>query len=218
MDPVIPPVPTDDAEELKRREKDRRRLEAERGVLEPSQRYRVMNDSIRQAQDLIELADKKVRFALVIISVLNGVLLFVAVQAGPGVLPRFGVWGRVVQVELAAYVGLTFYHLWHAISVLRPRLAPPPAPESLPAVVTPGASARVLFYGDVALRDATTIRRLWDEMRQDSINAELADQLLVLGRINQAKFADVAKLYAGIRLLVIILGALVLTMVVAALS
>jgi len=217
MDSVTPPIPTDDAEELKRREKDRRRLEAERGLLEPSQRYRVMNDAIRQSQDLIELADKKVRFALVIISVLNGVLLFVAVQAGPGVLPRFGLWGRLVQVELAAYVVLTFYHLWHAISVLRPRLAPPPAPESLPTSVTPGATARVLYYGDVAPRDAATIRRLWDEMRQDSINAELADQLLILGRINQAKFADVAKLYAGIRLLVIILGALVLTMVAAAL-
>ena len=217
MDSVTPPAPMDDAEELKRREKDRRKLEAERGLLEPSQRYRVMNDSIRQAQDLIELADKKVRFALVIISVLNGVLLFVAVQAGPSVLPRFGLWGRLVQVELAAYVVLTFYHLWHAISVLRPRLAPPPAPESLPVAVTPGASARVLFYGDVAPRDAATVRRLWDEMRQDSINAELADQLLILGRINQAKFADVAKLYAGIRLLVIILGALVLTMVADAL-
>ena len=217
MDPVTPPIPTDDPDELKRREKDRRRLEAERGLLEPSQRYRVMNDAIRQSQDLIELADKKVRFALVIISVLNGVLLFVAVQAGPGVLPRFGLWGRLVQVELAAYVVLTFYHLWHAISVLRPRLAPPPAPESLPTAVTPGASARVLFYGDVAPREAATVRRLWDEMRQDSINAELADQLLILGRINQAKFADVAKLYAGIRLLMIILGGLLLTVVAAAL-
>jgi len=217
MDPVTPPVPTDDAEELKRREKDRRRLEAERGLLEPSQRYRVMNDSIRQAQDLIELADKKVRFALVPRSVLNGVLLFVAVQAGPGVLPRSGLWGRLVQAELTAYVVLTFYHLWHAISVLRPRLAPPPAPESLPTTVAPGASARVLFYGDVAPREGATLRRLWDEMRQDSINAELADQLLILGRINQAKFADVAKLYAGIRLLVIILGVLLLTVVAAAL-
>jgi len=196
MDPVTPPVPTDDAEELKRREKDRRRLEAERGLLEPSQRYRVMNDSIRQAQDLIELADKKVRFALV---------------------PRSGLWGRLVQAELTAYVVLTFYHLWHAISVLRPRLAPPPAPESLPTTVAPGASARVLFYGDVAPREGATLRRLWDEMRQDSINAELADQLLILGRINQAKFADVAKLYAGIRLLVIILGVLLLTVVAAAL-
>lgn len=217
MDPVTPPVPTDDPEELKRREKDRRRLEAERGLLEPSQRYRVMHDAIRQSQDMIELADKKVRFALVIISVLNGVLLFVAVQAGPGVLPRFGLWGRLVQVELTAYVVLTFYHLWRAISVLRPRLAPPPPPESLPTMVTPGASARVLFYGDVAPREGSTLRSLWDEMRQDSINAELADQLLILGRINQAKFADVAKLYAGIRLLVIILGVLLLTVVAAAL-
>ena len=47
MDPVTPPIPTDDPDELKRREKDRRRLEAERGLLEPSQRYRVMNDANR---------------------------------------------------------------------------------------------------------------------------------------------------------------------------
>ncbi len=214
----MPPTPAEDADELRRREKDRRRLEAERGLLEPSQRYRVMNDSVRQAQDLIELADKKVRFALVIISVLNAVLLFVAVQAGPGVLPRTGTWGHVVQVELAAYVVLTFFHLWQAISVLKPRNAPPPAPGSLPTSVSPGVSARVLYHGDVSPRDAATYRQLWDEMRQDSVNAELSDQLLTLARINQAKYAAVSKLYAGIRLLVIILGALLLTMVAAALA
>lgn len=59
MDPLTPAIPADDPEELKRREKDRRRLEMERGLLEPSQRYRVMNDAIRQSQDLIELADKR---------------------------------------------------------------------------------------------------------------------------------------------------------------
>lgn len=205
-----------DDEEERRREKERRRLEAERGRLEPSQRYRVMNDAIRQAQDLIELADKKVRFALVIISVLNGVLLFVAVQAGPGVLPRFGTWGRVATAELVAYVMLTFYHLWQAISVLKPRNAPAPAPGSLPTQVAPGVSARVLYHGDIAPRDPTTYRALWDELRQDSVNAELADQLVTLARINQAKYAAVTKLYAGVRLLVVILGALLLTVAAAA--
>ena len=205
-----------DDEEERRREKERRRLEAERGRLEPSQRYRVMNDAIRQAQDLIELADKKVRFALVIISVLNGVLLFVAVQAGPNVLPRFGTWGHVVTGELVAYLVLTFYHLWQAISVLKPRNAPPPAPGSLPTQVAPGASARVLYHGDIAPRDPAAYRALWDELRQDSVNAELADQLVTLARINQAKYAAVAKLYAGVRLLVVILGALLLTVAAAA--
>lgn len=215
MSTPIPPTPPDDGDDEKRREKKQQKLDEKAGLLQPAQRYKVMNDSVRQAQDLIELADKKVRFALVIISILNGLLLFVAVQAGPGVLPRLGGWGRLLQVELGAYVILTFYHLWYAISVLRPRLAPPPAPGSLPTSVTPATSTRVLYYGDVAARDASTVRRLWDEMRQDSINTELSDQLLILGRINQAKFTDVAKLYTGIRLLVILLGILVLTIVAA---
>jgi Family of unknown function (DUF5706) len=215
MDAITPPRPMDDEEE-RRRDKERRRLESERGRLEPSQRYRVMNDAIRQAQDLIELADKKVRFALVIISVLNGVLLFVAVQAGPGVLPRTGSWGHVVAVELIAYVMLTFFHLWQAISVLKPRLAPPSSAESLPREVRPAESARMLYHGDIAPREPATYRALWDELRQDSVNAELADQLLTLARINQAKYGAVSKLYAGVRLLVVILGALLLTMAAAA--
>lgn len=205
-----------DEEDERRREKERRRLEAERGRFDPSQRYRVMNDAIRQSQDLIELADKKVRFALVIISVLNGVLLFVAVQAGPGVLPRTGTWGRAVTAELIAYVLLTFYHLWQAISVLKPRNAPPPPPGSLPSTVAAGVSARMLFHGDIAPRDPAAYRALWDELRQDSVNAELADQLVILARINQAKYGAVSKLYAGVRLLVVILGALLLTMAAAA--
>lgn len=217
MDDLTPPIPPDESDE-KESKKEKKKLEAKLALLQPPQRYRVMNDSVRQSQDLIELADKKVRFALVIISIVNGLLVFIVARAGTDVLPRTGFWGVVAQATLAAYVMLTFYHLWHAISVLKPRLTPPPPPGSLPTSVTPGVSARVLYYGDVALRDMATNRRLWDEMRQDSINAELADQLFILGRINQAKFADVVKLYAGIRMLVIVLGILVLTMAAAALT
>ena len=103
-----------------------------------------------------------------------------------------------------------------------------------PAVVgtyTPGDALRKLLAGSplairyasahsftlvAAPREPAAYRALWDELRQDSVNAELADQLVILARINQAKYGAVSKLYAGVRLLVVILGALLLTMAAAA--
>ena len=75
-DPLLPPEPPEE-KDAKKREKEAKRLEAERGPLDPSFRYRAMQNAVEMTQDLIELADRKARFALVIISVLNAVALVV---------------------------------------------------------------------------------------------------------------------------------------------
>ena len=98
-DALLPPDPLDD-KDAKKREKDARRLEAERGLLEPAFRYRAMQNAVEMTQDLIELADRKARFALVIISVLNAVALVVVVRGGEAVLPRDGVWGAAITAVM----------------------------------------------------------------------------------------------------------------------
>lgn len=194
-DALLPPDPLDD-KDAKKREKEARRLEAERGPLEPAFRYRAMQNAVEMTQDLIELADRKARFALVIISVLNAVALVVVVRGGEAVLPRGGAWGVAITAEVVVYVAVTVWYIFQAIEALRPRGAAPT--DTLPTVVQPGTSMRMLFHGDIVRRPRAEYRRVWDELRMDNLNAELADQLHILSAINQDKYAALARLYRGV--------------------
>jgi hypothetical protein len=206
-DALLPPDPLDD-KDAKKREKDARRLEAERGLLEPAFRYRAMQNAVEMTQDLIELADRKARFALVIISVLNAVALVVVVRGGEAVLPRDGVWGAAITAEVVIYVAVTVWYIFQAIEALRPRGAAPT--DVLPTVVQPGASMRMLFHGDIVRRPRAEYRRVWDELRMDNLTTELADQLHILSGINQNKYAALARLYRGVSVLT---GLLTVTLV-----
>ena len=214
------PDPLDD-KDLKRREKEARRLESENGPLEPSFRYKALLNAVEAGQDLIELADRKARFALVIISVLNAVALVLVVRGGDAIIPREGVWGRVMLFELTVYVAVTVYYIFQAIEALRPRGTASRAPagngadtraqsSTPPSHPTPGESARVLFHSDVVQRDPATYRGLWAELRMDNLNVELADQLHTVSRINQTKYAALARLYVGVQLMT---GLLTITLV-----
>ena len=48
----------------------------------------------------------------------------------------------------------------------------------------------MLYHGDIAPREPAAYRALWDELRQDSVNAELADQLVILARMLGQKLTE----------------------------
>ena len=209
---TVPPFPPEQAEEkdAKKREKEAKRLEAERGPLEPAFRYRVILNALESGQDLIELADRKARFALVIISVLNAVALVLVVRGGDSFIPRFGVWGMVTLFEIVSYVLVTIYYIFQAIEALRPRGAGLTT-DALPSSGTAGESMRVLFHGDIVRRDRASFRKLWEELRMDNINTELADQLHTIARINQDKYAALSKLYRGVSVMTALLTTTLVT-------
>lgn len=193
-------------------EKARRKLEAERGLLEPADRYKALVNAVEQAQDLIELGDKKARFALVIMSVLNAVVVLLLARGGSDVLPSAGGWRWALAIEVGVYVVVTVYYLAQAISALRPRgLRPPPLSE-LPSEVQPALSMRVLFHADVVARDRAAYRELWGQLRMDNLTAELVDQLHTLSGINQRKYAALDRLYVGLGVMTVLLGALLATL------
>ncbi|HEX7938882.1 MAG TPA: hypothetical protein VF483_07790 [Gemmatimonadaceae bacterium] len=201
--------PTDPGEKaLRKLEK----LEAEHGLLGPADRYKALVNGVKAAQDLIELGDKKARFALVIMSVLNAVAVLLVVRGGEGAIPKKGVWAVVVAIELAVYAILTIYFVSQALSALRPRGVTPPPLASLPSTVTPGTSMRVLFYADIIARDPAEYRRLWGNIRMDNLTTELADQLYVLSTINRVKFAALDRLYVGLTVMAVMLAILITTM------
>jgi hypothetical protein len=187
-------------------EKALKKAEAERGLLLPADRYKALVNAVKAAQDLIELGDRKARFALVIMSVLNAVAVLMVVRGGDSLLPRTGVLAKVLVAELAAYAVATVYYLSQAIAALRPRGVKPPPMRELPSVVEPGISMRVLFYADVIARDRATYRDLWDGLRTDNLTTELADQLYALSQINRVKYSALDRLYFGLTVMTVMLA------------
>jgi len=181
------------------------------GVLEPPDRYRALVNAVEASQDLIELADKKARFALVIMSVLNAVAVLLVVRGGNAVIPRGGVLGVLVPLEFATYAVVTVYYISQAISALRPRGVRPPAASTLPGVIEPAKSMRVLFYADVLAREREEYRELWANLRMDNLTTELADQLYTLSMINGQKYAALQRLYFGLTLMTVLLAVVIAT-------
>lgn len=208
-EPVSSKPPLSEAEKA---EKAARKLESSRGHLEPGDRYKAQINAMKNAQDLIELGDRKARFALVIMSVLNAVLVLLVTRGGPSLFPRSGVRGLVLQVEVAAYVLVTVYYVFEAIQALRPRSVRHPPNMTLPSIVEPQKSMRVLFHADIAMRDREEYRALWDQLRMDNLTTELADALHALGNITKAKYQALDRLYVGLMRMTVLLAVILLTL------
>ncbi len=207
-DPAQPkPDKESDADEKAR--KALKKLEAERGLLDPAERYKALVNAVKAAQDLIELADKKARFALVIMSVLNAVAIILVVRGGDALLPNTGIFALLVRAEFVAYAVVTVYYVAQAIAALRPRSVRPPGAHELPTKVEPAVPMRVLFYADVLARDRAAYRDLWEHLRTDNLTAELADQHYTLAWINSQKYQALDRLYFGLGIMTLMLAAVI---------
>lgn len=198
-------------EKVRRREaKAARRREAQNGTLDAVTRYRVLQSTLKAETDFLELADKKARFALVILSVLNAVVLVLAVRA-KGTMPSSEPWGFALQGLLAAYGLGAVYYIWQAIESLRPRGKGLREPEPAARPGAAGGSLRILFHSDIARRSPAEYRGVWAGARMDSIVAELCDQVHMVSRINVVKYDALGRLYTGLGILTAMVLLMVLT-------
>jgi hypothetical protein len=197
------------ADKAEKAEKALRKAEAERGLLDPEGRYKAQINAMKQSQDLIEMGDRKARFALVIMSVLNAVAVLLVVRGSDVVFPTGGAIANIIRGEFGLYIVVTVYYVFQAISALRPRGVRVPAAHELPSQVEPGISMRVLFYGDVVGRDRAANRAVWDALRMDNLTSELADQLYTMSTILHQKYAALDRLYRGLAVLAVLLGTLI---------
>jgi hypothetical protein len=195
-----------DAFALKRQRKEEKRLAEATRALDPWERYRALVDTVEEGFDLAETADRKVRFALVVMAGLN--LGLFALTARPELLglaraPLRGWLG----VYLLAYALVGVYFFIQAVEALRPRIGHVPGPS--PALrVSPRAPG--LRDPEEALRqDVESYARAWREVRFDQLNAELARQSHRIAGVNQEKFAALGRLYGGLRVLALLFGGLV---------
>jgi uncharacterized protein YjiK len=118
-----------------------------------------------------------------------------------------------LRTLLGLYVGgyalVALFFFLQAIETLRPRAAKP-------NVHYPGSAGRedfalgLRFYLDVLSRDVKAYRSAWREVHLGQLNAEVAMQVYVLARINQAKYRALERLYAGLRILTAMAALLVM--------
>jgi uncharacterized protein YjiK len=190
----------------KRRRKEAKLLAESTRPLNPWERYRALVDSLEEAMDLVELADRKARFALVIMGALNVAFFFLITRSEiVGYVP---VWLRpFLGFYLLAYAGVALFFFLEAIEALRPRRFRPHLPypgEAGPEHYPEG----LRYHEDIVLRDLEAHRRAWREVRFGQLNAELAVQNHVLARINMDKYRSLRRLYRGLRVLTILAGGL----------
>jgi hypothetical protein len=181
---------------LKKREKAR---EDAHRPLDSWERYRALTDVLDDAMELVDLADHKARFAIVIMAALNVAIFFVATRTDlAGRLPAR--WQPWLAAYFLAYVLVALYFFLQAIESLRPR-------KNQPRVRYFGEAGLeehplgLRFYEDILTRDLEAYRRAWREIRIGQLTNEVAVQAHALAEINRAKYRALGRLYVGLQVM-----------------
>jgi hypothetical protein len=168
----------------RRRRKDAERL-LETRPLDPWERYRALSDHVAHLLDVTELADRKTRFALVILGALNAVNVLIALR-----VPQSGAEALnpvLVQSYIIGYVLLSLYAFVFAIIALRPR----PQEMSAPTLLGNARDDNADKYYDV-----------WRQAELSQVNREMAMKSHLLARANTEKFGALRRVYHGLLVLV----------------
>jgi uncharacterized protein YjiK len=186
------------AERKALKKRDKMREDAHR-PLDSWERYRALTDVLDDAMELVDLADHKARFAIVIMAALNVAMFFVAARSE--LAARLPVrWQPWLALYFLAYVLVALYFFLQAIESLRPR-------KNQPRVRYFGEAGLeehplgLRFYEDILSRDLEAYRRAWREIRIGQLNNEVAVQAHALAQINRAKYRALERLYVGLQLM-----------------
>ncbi|MEO5761739.1 MAG: SdiA-regulated domain-containing protein, partial [Vicinamibacteria bacterium] len=197
----------------KKEKKQRQKEKAEFRRIDPWQRYKAMIDALKESQDLVDLADHKARFALIIMGALNAAIIILSTRSEflTTLPPLMRNW---FYVYLVAYSIIAIYFLVQAIESLRPRSVPNLALKG--SVSDRDESLGLRFFVDALRYEPAMYLKAWQSLRVSQLNAELAHQLHTLATINRAKYNAVAKLYLGLQAITLLTAGLLMAMAVGA--
>ena len=206
--PALEPPRESPEEELARRQQRKAaKLLAEASrPLDPWERYRAQVDAFEQGIDLAAMADRKVRFAMVVMASLNIGVFAVMTRPdliGLGQLQLRGWLGAY----LLAYAVVGVYFFVQAVDALRPRPATAPGEPRGGALTE---ASRLRHVERVVSQRVGEYANAWREVRFDQLHAELALQNHRLAQVNEEKYKALGRLYGGLRVLALQFGGLVL--------
>jgi hypothetical protein len=195
--------------ERKRRKK---RLQEAHRRLDVRERFRLLTDLIDSQRKMIEVADHKARFALVIVGAVNAALVLLVMS---------GRWSEVVPaglrpwllVILLPYGVAAFVFLLDAARVLQPHMhdwaevavALPQAQDTAPEQRPLG----LMYWGAVLQSDLPRYSTLWTEARVGQVSAELALLAHELARVNADQYGSLKRLFRALRVMLVLAAAFV---------
>ena len=195
------PVPRKEAKRERKLDRERHR------PIDPREQGRNLWEVVNQARRLIELADHKARYALVVMGVVNAGVFILATRSDhfirlvpDGLRPFF-------SFLLFPFGGMALIFLVDAYNSLRPR--PPSLPDgtALP-LDQESRPTGLLFWNTLLTHSVGHYQHAWETVHRGQLNNELAAMAYSLARSVQAKYRSLQRLY--IELLVIILLAAVI--------
>jgi hypothetical protein len=209
--PLPEPVPISgehDKEARRRRKREAKlRRDAERPP-ESFERFRILLELVGEGRQVVDLADHKARYALVVMGVLNAGVFFLMSRSH-----LFGNLSSGVKPWLIGfiivYAALTFLFVYYAVDCLRPRRL------QYADMMAAGASGEerhaprgILFWETIATFDLDSYRRAWSGVRMEQLNAEAVIIAHHEARLIRAKYVALGRLYFGLAVLVVLAGIL----------
>jgi hypothetical protein len=193
----------------------KQRRDAERPP-ESFERFRILSELVDEGRRVIELADHRARYALVVMSVLNAfVFLVISRSHLLGELPPTS---RTWLIGfIGVYGGLTFLFVYYAVDCLRPR---PLRYAGLLRNGHEGSSGPlgILYWEGIAGYQLDAFRRAWGEARMEQLNAEVVIIAYSLAQVVRAKYVALGRLYWGLSGLVVLAAALLIVLTVVGLT
>lgn len=188
--------PDEESKAERRRQKELERF-AETRPLDPWERYRALADHVDHLLDVTELADRKTRFALVILGALNAVNVLIAIRAPQ--IDADGLNHTFIQVYVAGYVIISLYFFVYAILALRPRAGRMHRTGEMRAQ---GGVPGLRLMDDILATDIDEYYELWRTAEVGQLDREMALQAYLMARANAEKFRAVHRVFHGLLLLV----------------
>ena len=186
--------------------KGKRRFDEERR-LDPWERYRVLTDISKLQLDMLEMADRRTRFALLILGTLNALnVLLVArpdllAPAGVQTEPMPGTAGYVVT-----YAALSVFLFVQAVVALKPRVAPLIDKAA-------GTDRRLRHLGAIMSQTPDEYLEGWRQATVGNVTKELTSHVQHSARAVAEKYTAVGRLYWGLMVLVFMTAGMLTLMV-----
>jgi hypothetical protein len=174
-----------------------RRLERliETRPLEPWERYRALVDVFDSYTDLLEQADRKTRFALIIMGLLNAVNFLLVARTDVLGVSTASI-GTALAIYAALYAFLSLYFFSQAIEALRPRGAKFFRDASLGGASTEERRLRALAH--VAKQSPEDYYDFWREASLDQLCREVAFAAQSMAVLNTEKYSVLERVYRGL--------------------
>jgi len=201
VSPAATPVPHEGEKAARKRKKQEEKLrrDAERPP-RSMERWRILMDVVDEGRRVVDLADHKARYALVVMGALNAAVFLILSRAHL-ISDLSGELKAWMIGFLVLYAGLSCLFVFHAIDCLRPRQL-----RSTGLLAgTGGRGPRGLLYWElIGMHGLEEYRKSWAAVRMEELNAEAITLAYHLSQLIAGKYRALGRLYWGLAVLVVL--------------